>query len=121
MDDPDPNNEESIDDLTQVLTVTARKLANMTLGRKLSGQLKRSIQDKKKASICAACGLKGRWAGDPECEVSGNVDGKATTSSCSITPSKGKSKGQKGQWSRGSQQCEKSDDPSPQQRIRQHH
>jgi hypothetical protein len=69
MDDPNPSNEESIDDLTQVLTVTARKLANMTLGRKLSGQLKRSIQDKKKVSICAACGLKGHWAGDPECEV----------------------------------------------------
>ena len=48
-------------------------------------------------SICAACRLKGHWAGDPECEVSGNVDGKATTpSSSSITPSKGKGKGQKG-------------------------
>eukprot|EP00438_Fugacium_kawagutii_P033868 Skav201113 [mRNA] locus=scaffold185:343335:349401:+ [translate_table: standard] len=94
--DPAPDGD-NIDELTQVLTVTARKLANMTLGRKFSNQPKRSIQDKKKSSICAACGLKGHWANDPECELSGNVDGKATTSSSSsTTPSKGKGKGQKG-------------------------
>eukprot|EP00913_Durusdinium_trenchii_P002530 g2339.t1 len=46
-DDPD------IDNLTQVLTVTAKKLAAITLGRKWSGQPSKNIAERKKTSCCA--------------------------------------------------------------------
>jgi hypothetical protein len=99
-DEPDENGGEGDDqvaELTQVLTVTARKLANVTQGRKFSGQPKRSLQEKKKNSICAACGLKGHWAGDPECEASGPNDKSNPSSSSTATPKgKGRGQGQKG-------------------------
>ena len=55
--------------LAQVLTVTARKLSGITLGRKFSGG-KRSPQEMKRTTHCSACGALGHWAGDPECTAS---------------------------------------------------
>ena len=60
-DDPD------IDNLIQVLTVTAKKLAAITLGRKWSGQPSKNIAERKKTSCCAVCGQMGHWSGDSEC------------------------------------------------------
>ena len=89
--------EEDAANLAEVLTVTARKLANVTQGRKYSGQPKKSIQEKKRTSMCAACGIKGHWAGDPECEMTPNQQTDSKTTSSSFTSSqKGKDKGQKG-------------------------
>lgn len=61
----------------------------MTQGRKYSGQPKRSLDERKKNSVCAACGEKGRWANDPEWVAT------SSTSTSSAFP-KGKGKGQKG-------------------------
>ena len=57
-----------------VLTVTARRLQGVRLGRKFSGP-KQSIEDRKKQSHCAACGEKGHWRGDPSCSMSGKPSG----------------------------------------------
>ena len=47
--------------------------------------------------MCAACGIKGHWAGDPECEMTPNQQTDSKTTSSSFTSSqKGKDKGQKG-------------------------
>lgn len=86
---------EALDDPATVLTVTARKWANMTQGRKFSGQPRPTVAERKKRSVCAACGERGHWANDPECSLT------QSTSSSSSTP-KGKSKGQKGRDDRGS-------------------
>ena len=63
------NNE--FEELAQVLTVTAKKLAlaSITQGRKYKNAPRKSIEQRKKETTCAACGNKGHWAGDPECEV----------------------------------------------------
>ena len=84
--------EEQPDDfaeLAEVLTVTAKKLASMTQGRKFKHAPKKSIEQRKKETTCAACGLKGHWAGDAECEVSNNT-------SFSKDQSKGNGKSHKG-------------------------
>ncbi|CAK9042430.1 unnamed protein product [Durusdinium trenchii] len=82
MDPEDPEEPQELEDadpesLAQVLTVTARKLQSMTLGRKFSGT--KSIEERKKTSTCSACGLQGHWAGDAECAASrkGKGDSKA--------------------------------------------
>ena len=70
FEDPeDPEEPQELEDadpesLAQVLTVTARKLQSMTLGRRFSGT--KSIEERKKTSTCSACGLQGHWAGDAE-------------------------------------------------------
>ena len=66
----DPDNNE-FEELAQVLTVTAKKLASITQGRKFKNAPKKSIEQRKKETTCVACGVKGHWAGDPEREVSG--------------------------------------------------
>ena len=65
-----------IAEVAKCLTVTARRLQGLTLGRKFSGPPK-SIQQRKAESHCSACGEKGHWAGDRECSQS------ATTNSSS--------------------------------------
>ena len=74
----EPGEEDETDptSLAHVLTVTAKKLQSMTLGRKFSGN--KTIEERKRSSTCAACGLQGHWSGDPECKVSskGKGDGK---------------------------------------------
>ena len=61
--------------VAEVLTVTAKKLQSMTLGRKFSGS--RSISDRKKSSHCSACGELGHWAGDAACSKSAKGGGKS--------------------------------------------
>lgn len=51
-----------------VLTVTARRLQGVKLGRKFSGP-KASIEDRKKRSTCAACGQTGHWKNDEACPL----------------------------------------------------
>ena len=103
----DPNDDETVlSELAEVLTVTARKLANVTQGRKFSGQPKKSIQEKKKNFQCASCGAIRHWAGDPECENTIPSDAKSLQVS-TATSSKGKSKGQKGRDDRGAGDAKK--------------
>ncbi|CAK9038397.1 unnamed protein product [Durusdinium trenchii] len=59
-----------LDELTRVLTVTAKKLASMNQGRKFRNAPKKSIEQRKQESPCAACGQLGHWAGDNACQVS---------------------------------------------------
>ena len=98
----DPSGEDlGLNDLAEVLTVTARKLAAVTQGRKFSGQPKRSLADKKRNSICAGCGNKGHWANDDECPLNQNQSG-----SSSAAP-KRKGKGHKGRDDRGAVDAKK--------------
>ena len=85
------------DDLSEVircLTVTARRLQGLTLGRKFSGNTK-SIAQRKAESHCAVCGQKGHWQGDSECPQSGSTasssGGKGKTPAA--TPKKSDAKG----------------------------
>ena len=78
----DDEQSNALKDAAECLTVTARRLQGLTLGRKFSGQ--QSIQDRKKNTHCAICGEKGHWQGDDECQYSNS-----------------NSKGQKGQSSGG--------------------
>ena len=79
---------DDFNELANVLTVTARKLATMTQGRKFSGQPRRSLAERKRNSVRAACGEKGHWAGDSECTAA------PSTASATSNP-KGKGKGSK--------------------------
>ncbi|OLP99064.1 Copia protein [Symbiodinium microadriaticum] len=77
---PDEGEDENIDNetvesLMEVLTVTSRKLQAMTQGRKYRGAPRKSIEERKKSSACSACGQVGHWAGDPECSM--RAKGKA--------------------------------------------
>ena len=78
--DQDEQNHDEQDDLIQVLTVTARRLASVKLGRKYSGN-KTSPAELKKTTTCAACGEVGHWRGDDVCKVSGKGASSATSSS----------------------------------------
>lgn len=63
--------------MAQVLTITARKLAGVTLGRKFTTQppskgnfKSKSVEERKRNSHCAICGEKGHWQGDEACQAS---------------------------------------------------
>lgn len=74
---PDTENDE-LSELAEVLAVTAKKLAAVTLGRRFTGGKNRpTISDRKKATHCAAWGEVGHWAGAAECKASSNKGGKA--------------------------------------------
>ena len=88
-DDEQGDEQDDFTELAQVLTVTAKKLASMTQGRKFKHAPKKSIEQRKKETTCAACGVKGHWAGDAECEASNG-------SSFSKDQSKGNGKSHKG-------------------------
>ena len=81
----------------ECLTVTARRLQGVTLGRKFSGK-PRSIEDRKKNSHCAACGERGHWRGDPACPMSkkpaaaGSRNATSASSSGSSQSAKGSGK-----------------------------
>ena len=74
-----------LDIAAHCLTVTARRLSGLRLGRKFSGQGSKSIAQRKAESHCAACGAKGHWQGDPECP-------HASTSAAASTDTKGAGK-----------------------------
>ena len=56
--------------LAEVLTVTARRLSGMTLGRKYSGS-KKTPEELKKVTHCGACGEVGHWHTDSVCPLNG--------------------------------------------------
>ena len=62
------------------LTVTARRLSGLRLGRKFSGS--KSVSQRKKESHCVACGERGHWKGDPECP---HYDGSASNNASTNT------------------------------------
>ena len=85
------------DDLSEVircLTVTARRLQGLTLGRKFSGNTK-SIAQRKAESHCAVCGQKGHWQGDSECPQSGSTASSSGSKgkTPAATPKKSDAKG----------------------------
>ena len=55
------------------LTVTARRLQGLTLGRKFTGG--KTIKQRKQESHCSVCGEKGHWKGDPECSATADSKG----------------------------------------------
>ena len=74
---PEPEEDPSENDpevtacqLAEVLTVTARRLSGMTLGRKFSGN-KKSPEELKKVTHCGACGEVGHWHTDSVCPLNG--------------------------------------------------
>lgn len=76
-DEPGQDEQPEIDfsEVADVLTVTAKKLQSLTLGRKFSGN--RNVTDRKKNTHCAACGELGHWAGDAICSKSAKGGGKS--------------------------------------------
>ena len=91
--DGDDNLESVMQEVAECLTVTARRLQGVTLGRKFSnGGKGKSIEQRKRTSHCALCGEKGHWQGDAECPMSG----KGGRSSSALQNSGGKPDSKKG-------------------------
>ena len=84
-----------------VLTVTAKRLSGMTLGRKFTGGKpsgKKSPAELKKTTHCIVCGRQGHWQGDPECEgaaSTGASSGKSLPKGGRPEP-KGRGRGKQG-------------------------
>ncbi|CAE7209411.1 unnamed protein product [Symbiodinium sp. CCMP2592] len=101
QDDQDNDNEageedgetQDADDLAEVaevLTVTAKKLAGLKLGRKYTGQPKKDPATLKKETNCAICGERGHWKGDPECPMAGqSVAPRSSPSAPATTGARG--------------------------------
>ena len=65
--EPEEADETDLELAAHCLTVTARRLNGLRLGRKFSGG--KSLAQRKQESHCAVCGEKGHWKGDPECSM----------------------------------------------------
>eukprot|EP00438_Fugacium_kawagutii_P011147 Skav200228 [mRNA] locus=scaffold2352:155227:163374:+ [translate_table: standard] len=89
-DDEADENDDELSEAIRCLTVTARRLQGMTLGRKFSGA-SRSIAQRKAESHCAACGQRGHWQGDSICPHS--ATSSASPGKSSKGPGKGKASG----------------------------
>ena len=64
--------EADLSEIADILTVTARKLCGVTLGRKFttsnpSKKTRLPPEELKKVTHCSACGGLGHWAGDAQC------------------------------------------------------
>ena len=77
-DEDDEQETGDLQELASVLTVIAKKLSNLTLGRKFFTNAKKgkgkgkssnqlSPEEQKKITHCTACGDRGHWYRDPEC------------------------------------------------------
>lgn len=90
QDEPDEADENDLELAAHCLTVAARRLNGLRLGRKFSGG--KSLAQRKQESHCAVCGEKGHWKGDPECAMADKTtnDGSAGSSSNSHKSKKGK-------------------------------
>ena len=77
--DPEDYDDEVAQEIHQILTVTARKLSGIVQARKYGTPpgTKKSIDERKRTSHCAACGAKGHWKGDPECPASSKAKGSS--------------------------------------------
>ena len=81
-----PDEDPDLGELAEVLTLTAKKLSGLTLGRKFTGRPKAkgsskgkstSAEDIKKNTHCSVCGGQGHWYQDPECPANGGKGGPA--------------------------------------------
>ncbi|CAE7350990.1 GIP [Symbiodinium sp. KB8] len=102
--DPEDVDAEDFPDLgevAEVLTVTAKKLSGLRLGRKLTGGPKKDTAALKRETHCQACGEKGHWKGDPECSMTAKPitspsrpapSSSSAPSSSTSAPGKGKGK-----------------------------
>ena len=68
----DDGQEADLSEIADILTVTARKLSGVTLGRKFttsnpSKKTRLPPEELKKVTHCSACGGLGHWAGDAQC------------------------------------------------------
>ena len=86
----EPEEEINLEELSHVLTVTARRLAGVTLGRKFSSKKpgtntneSAEIAKRKQASHCAACGARGHWKDDDVCPMKGKTSSSSRPSSSS--------------------------------------
>ena len=85
-----PDDEVDMSEIAEVLTLTAKKLSGITLGRKFSttkpkpsGKRSNMTPDEaKKVTHCSACGALGHWHEDAECPMNkGTSKGKSKPSS----------------------------------------
>ena len=92
--------EVDIQDLAQVLTVTARKLSGITLGRKFTtgnaNKVKASPEELRKVTHCGACGALGHWHADSVCPHNQGNGSKPKTSGHKGHGGKASGKGGKG-------------------------
>ena len=91
--EPDEADETDLELAAHCLTVTARRLNGLRLGRKFNGG--KSLAQRKQESHCAVCGEKGHWKGDPECSMADKSQSDGAASNASGGKSK-KGKGAKG-------------------------
>ncbi|CAK9109800.1 unnamed protein product, partial [Durusdinium trenchii] len=101
------------EDLANVLTVTARKLSGVTLGRKFTTggkKVKKTPEELRKVTHCSACGALGHWAADSECPM--NKGGKG---------SKGTAKGSSSSYRSSTFQPAKKGDKPHHVSVVQHH
>ena len=95
-DQTEGDNEQDVPDLSEVaevLTVTAKKLSGLRLGRKFTGGPRKDTAALKKETHCQACGEKGHWKGDAECPMTPKT---ASSSSRPAQPAPTTGKGQHG-------------------------
>ena len=93
-DDDDGDLFNDLQEAARCLTVTARRLQGIKLGRKFTGGGK-TIAQRKQESHCSVCGIKGHWQGDHECPATaskskgnnGKGSGKSAQSSSPSTSS----------------------------------
>ena len=79
--DEHPGEADELPDLTEVaevLTVTAKRLSGLKLGRKFTGGPRKDTAALKKETHCQACGEKGHWKGDPECSMTPKPNASTT-------------------------------------------
>ena len=80
-DEPDDDGSVDLQEVSEVLTVTARRLAGLTLGRKFSNKKPgtntssnaAAIAKRKKTSHCSASGELGHWKDDDACPMKGKA------------------------------------------------
>ena len=91
--DASGSEETNLQELAQVLTVTARKLSGITLGRKFTtgnaAKSKKSPEELRKVTHCSACGALGHWHSDPECPHNQGKGGKSKSSAGTSSGGKG--------------------------------
>ena len=73
----EPEDDDFTQQINEIMTVTARKLAGVMQARKFATP-KKSIAERKRTTHCAVCGQQGHWQGDPECAASSKKTNKGS-------------------------------------------